>query len=300
MNLEEKIYYYMQDAKRYKLMGNAPFQMWYQKNFPNSMMSVEDVENLIDSLAFWYEIKYPNKDIQKEANDFSSTLTYPEFYKRFVFLYPFLNGDYEANNYNMYMHPSYKRVQNGYSKIQDEKNGMLVIPLINETNKWQSTRIFMSKEGLVEKKANLENLSPLLLETDDQVFSKFLKDVFKEEECLPLQDFYNRALKIESPYNLTPIKTILESHEIRYQLRETVFALAAEKMLFNRKSTPEENYLRVRNFARDLQDYYWDTLVTPKSVKKYYGEKLKYIETKKKTVQDSKEKEHTLQKKRGM
>ena len=77
MTIEEANEFYKNDQNLYNVEKNKDFLKWLKKQVKsgyNPYLSTKQIQQLIDYIALWYEIKYPERELQKDEG-----IMYPDF-----------------------------------------------------------------------------------------------------------------------------------------------------------------------------------------------------------------------------
>ena len=79
MTIAEANVFYNMDKEKYNLSTNKEFLKWYSdqcKNGYSACIEINEMQELIDNIVIWYEIKYPNREFEMlkgtRFNDFEN------------------------------------------------------------------------------------------------------------------------------------------------------------------------------------------------------------------------------------
>jgi len=68
MTLGQAKRFYEQDLKKYQLENNEEFLTWLKKSIDegyNCFLDLEQIQELINYISYWYEMKYPERELEK-------------------------------------------------------------------------------------------------------------------------------------------------------------------------------------------------------------------------------------------
>lgn len=286
MTYQEIDYFFKQDKKKYDLKSNVYFLKWYKNTILYQIFSIGELQYLVDFLSDWYKLKYPNQNPNEKIEDISKYLTHEQMlYRLNSKYYSFLDGYYRTGNWCA-VQSDYSVDKQGNIIKNDKDNGMIGISILkkNENRNFNGT-IFSSMDGIVNKKQIIA-FKPFYFDENkmtklDENFEPFIKSIFKQDNYLTLEEFYERAIKKQSDYDFKYVKRTIERHELDWKLRELIFAWTLEKMIFDEESIPEESIKRALHFVKDIKKEYWDTNITEQMVLEYYDKLLENIKKEK-------------------
>ena len=67
MTISEAEKFYKKDQKKYDISKNKELLTWLKiaiKNGYHSFMDIENLQDLIDNIVYWYEMKYPDRELE--------------------------------------------------------------------------------------------------------------------------------------------------------------------------------------------------------------------------------------------
>ena len=70
MTIAQNERFYEQDPKKYDISKNKEFLNWLKESIKNgyhSFIDIECLQELIDNIVYWYETKYPERELPEEA-----------------------------------------------------------------------------------------------------------------------------------------------------------------------------------------------------------------------------------------
>ena len=286
MTYQEADYFFSQDKKKYILKDNKKFLKWYKESIKYQLFSISELQYLIDFFFNWYKMKYPNKNDYYELEDISKYLTHEQMLLRLnPKYYNFLDNTYRTGS-GLAITSLYKYSKEGDVIENTENKGMIAISIShNKIKTYRLGNIFCSIDGIVNKEQIIGS-EPVYYDEHknvitDEKFESMILSIFQEEDYLSLQDFYDRAIEKKSNYDFTEVKKTIELHKNEWKLRELIFSWVIEKIIFDKKSNPEESIERSLHFIEDIKNEYWNIHITEEIVQEYYNKILENVEKEK-------------------
>ncbi|MBR3660525.1 MAG: hypothetical protein IKN63_01290 [Bacilli bacterium] len=242
MTIKEAHNFYTQDEMRYDIMTNKEFLLWYNNLINNgyiSYMNTLDIQELINNLVNWYEIKYPEKEFEKDNG-----INYPD-YKNLDNLAKYMTFDqllYRLSNKEISILKCPYRTGCGgfYYNKELEKDVPCSLVYFNRINTSEERPLFYrdtynfeidSLTGKVIYKLNL----PKELRNDNY----------------NIEDLYKK-LKSLDEYNLKEIEKCLKHKKYDELLRNKILELTVLKILYSKNTIPEYGYKRARIFIDEF------------------------------------------------
>lgn len=230
-----------QDEKKYMLDNNTEFNTWYSEvcssNY-KSFISPFELQDMIDIISEWYEIKYPtnnfincngtsNPDIYGTSNrvqcmDFNSLIN--KLTAKQILL---LNCNYRAK-------------YNGEEAIVNRMNNVVG---------YMSKILFVLSNDQDHSIDIIANSSDGVIDGDFSTFSS-------QNYQLTLNDLVNN-LKHSNPnnYNYQEISNCIINHNIDLELRKKVLSFVSLKLLYSKEYNPNYNYIRASKFIAEFNKY---------------------------------------------
>lgn len=293
MTIKEKENFYKQDNKEYNLTSKEIIKDWindiieiekvnllnvkYPENYIHSLMNaiknvyesikdIKDLQEIIDFLTIWYEIKYPNN------------------------LFEGINTNYKLTNAM-----SYKELLN---RLNDEKEDLMLCNY--RSGGFSSTPVIINKKVISEDSiymiidiknriGNLNNDYNIILNADHKTgllnlrntrLENFVDEKYKEQGFITLEELYNELEKNNEEINYTSLKETILDKKLREKIRKEILELVSLKLLYSKNTIPEYGYERAKKFIDEMNREMNINLTTDKIEKimsKNYSEEKKLI-----------------------
>ena len=246
MTIFEAQNFYKQDLKKYELNKNAEFLNWLNNLIENGYscyISVNELQELINNITYWYEIKYPNRELDYyngmknlNFNDIKSISNVMNIRQLMYRLSPkqlnLIECDYRS--YCGGSSPIYKddklvgfEKSIGMQVTKKEKNDNVYSGYIS-----YFLVIANAKTGIVEMHYDLED---------------YISESVHLEDLLTL---FNEKYKEELDFK--ELKQTIYNHKCDLELRKEVLELAALSLLYSKNTNPEYGYERAKRFINEF------------------------------------------------
>ena len=242
MTIKEANNFYMQDEMKYEINTNKEFLLWYDSLLKDGYipyLKTLDIEEMINKLVTWYEIKYPEKELMinegilysdfKNLDKLSDKMTYEELLYRL------------SNKESSILNCTYRSRSGGFHYNIELKRyiptNLVYIKRIDNSDK--EIELYYNKkypifiEALTGKILNISSLK------------------FEEYYNMNIHDLYN-DLKKDNEYDLSEVKKIIKINNYDKLLRNKILELSALKLLYSKNTTPELGYKRARLFIKEF------------------------------------------------
>lgn len=229
MNSEENEFY-IQNKKEYEVHKNKKLLKWLKscaKSGCHTFESIEELQFIIDYVTNWYEIKYPNIELQNEHLSSSSILS-----KKMT---------YEELNY---------RLSTPFQWIMDCSNYRSAIPTFNEKSELQSKAIITVRDKeTVFRCYNIDfnRYTGKIIDCDDGILSYTIPKNINIEILLTLL----KNDKIEK-IDYSDLERAILLHDLDMELRKKLIRLIALKILYSKNSYPKIGYIRAKLFLGEF------------------------------------------------
>lgn len=266
MTIKEAENFYREDKKEYILTNKTIINNWikeiYEKeklrlkevkypenygyavknmltNINETINDIKKLQELIDFITIWYEIKYSNNFFEIFNNvsyNLMKTMTVDELLERLddeqldIMLCNYRGGtwgkgpviinDKKISDYSIYISMDIKRTINGlncdsYASLNaDEKTGL----------------ISLGYTGL----------------------EKYINKKYTKKGYITLEELYNELEKTDNGVDYTKIKKIILDKKLREKIRKEILELTALKILYSRNTIPEYGYERAKKFINEM------------------------------------------------
>lgn len=226
--------FYQLDKKEYILENNLEFMKWYScfvKEGFQSILNLEQMQNLIEEIANFFEIKYPNRMLEKII--YGVNIRLDDSFKD-VFMISKL-FDINQLKYRLH-HDKVQFLECSYGNVislEKEKKHLFDLDKV-------SIRVF--SDGTLDK-FDLEFLQ----------ISGFLEDISGIDR---IENLFGRLESIPTDINYSELKKWIEYHRNCIFLRNRVLALVPLKLLYSESSNPDFGYFRAKSFVRMFNKEY--------------------------------------------
>lgn len=244
MTIQELTNFYKQDNNLYELNTNENFLKYLNtkiKKGYNFNFTIEELQELIDYIVNWYEIKYPEKELAYyngiKNSKFSDIKSLSKAMNIDQLLYrltsnqlKLLESGYQANG--SYQIPIENKEKTTY-KIQT----IVLITRKNLTNYSNDLSYFFLK---------IDYLTGRVLDIDelDEYISP--KNLNLEQLYLILKNKFNQE------FDLSNIENCIKNHEFTIELRDKILQLTALKLLYSKNTIPLYGYIRTKRFISEF------------------------------------------------
>lgn len=236
--------FYEQDSKKYEVLKNKEFLSWLKNSVKNGyhpFIDIEGLQNLIDDITNWYEIKYPEREME-----FYEGIGYFDFenVKSLSKLMNIKQLMYRLPREQLYlMECDYRSTGGCIKSIYDDNNeiiGQRAILFMNIYRKNVESSIVPNfllhadtDSGKVEIDYNLKDY----VDADSIILDELL-NLFKE--------------KYSEEFSFTELEKCVYNHKCDVELRNKVLQLVALKLLYSRRTIPERGYERAKRFINEF------------------------------------------------
>ena len=259
MTIAQAERFYGQDTKDYEIEKNKDFLTWLKtsiKDGYNCFIKTEELQDLIDSIVNWYEIKYPERELE-----YFEGISYMDFQdirrisdvmdiRQLLFRLPhnqlcLMECGYRAKGWGQ--HPIYENGKKVGWKAQiymciNRKNEEECSPLLGKIPYFLLHADYMT--GEVSNDYALEEY----LDSEEKLNLDELLLIFKE--------------KYTDELDFTELKESVYNHNCDMELRHRILQLVALKLLYSRNTIPERGYERAKRFINEFNKKLGLTLST--------------------------------------
>lgn len=266
MTIKEAENFYREDKKEYILTNKTIINNWikeiYEKeklrlkevkysenygyavknmltNINETINDIKKLQELIDFITIWYEIKYSNNFFETFNNvsyNLMKTMTVDELLERL---------DDEQLDIMLCNYRS-----GGYSSIPVIINGKT----ISENSIYMSIDIKKSINGLNQDSYATLNADEKtgLLSLGYTGLEKYINKKYTKKGYITLEELYNELEKTDNGVDYTKIKKIILDKKLREKMRKEILELTALKILYSRNTIPEYGYERAKKIINEM------------------------------------------------
>ena len=249
MTIAQTERFYEQDTKDYEIEKNKDFLNWLKASIKDGyhcFIKTEELQELIDSIVNWYEIKYPERELEyfegtrhmnfQDIRRISDAMDI----RQLLFRLPhnqlcLMECGYRAKGWGQ--HPIYE-------------NGKEI--------SWKA-QIFMSINRKNEEESDsLLGKAPYFLLRADHMTGEVsndyeLEEYLDSEENLNLDELLSIFKeKYTDELDFTELKESVYDHNCDIELRHRILQLVALKLLYSRNTIPERGYERSKRFINEF------------------------------------------------
>ena len=249
MTITEAKRFYEKDTKDYEIEKNKDFLTWLKTSIKNGyhcFMKTEELQELIDSVVNWYEIKYPERELEyfegtrhmafQDIRRISDVMDI----RQLLFRLP--------HNQLCLMECGYRA--KGWGQHLIYENGKEI--------GWEA-QIFMriSRKNKEESDSWLGKAPYFLLHADHmtgEVSNNYeLEEYLDSEENLNLDELLSIFKeKYTDELDFTELTESVYDHNCDMELRHRILQLVALKLLYSRNTIPERGYERAKRFINEF------------------------------------------------
>jgi len=250
MTIAQAERFYEQNKKKYDISKNKELLNWLNeaiKNGYHPFIDIEYLQELIDNIAYWYETKYPEREMEfyegtRYVNfEDMETLSKVMNIKQLMYRLP--------HKQLCLMECNYRSNGGGIRNIYNDKGEIV----------GHKTTLFMSI-----KRKNIEynpfsinsKLPDFLLHADtdsgqikvDYNLEEYIsnKKITLDELLIVFKEKYNDEL------DFTKLEECIYDHNCDIELRRRILQLVALKLLYSDRTIPERGYERAKRFINEF------------------------------------------------
>ena len=249
MTIAQAERFYEQDTKDYEIEKNKDFLTWLKTSIKDGyhcFIKTEELQELIDSIVNWYEIKYPERELEyfegtrhmnfQDIRRISDVMDI----RQLLFRLPhnqlcLMECGYRAKGWGQ--HPIY---ENG-KKIGWEAQIFMCISRKNkeESDSWlgKAPYFLLYADHMTGEVSNNYELEEYL-DSEENLNLDELLSIFKE--------------KYTDELDFTELKESVYDHNCDMELRHRILQLVALKLLYSRNTIPERGYERSKRFINEF------------------------------------------------
>lgn len=249
MTIAQAERFYKQDIEDYEIEKNKDFLSWLKtliRGGYHCFIKIEELQELIDNIVNWYEIKYPEKELEyfegirdmyfQDIRRISDVMDI----RQLLFRLPhnqlcLMKCGYRAKGWGQY--PIYENGKEIDLKVQifmkiNKKNKEECNPWHGETTYFLLHADYMTGEVL--KDYNLEDY----IDNEENISLDELLSVFNE--------------KYSNELDFIELKESVYDHNCDMELRHRILQLVALKLLYSKNTIPERGYERAKRFINEF------------------------------------------------
>ena len=246
MTIAQARKFYEQDQREYNLEENKEFLSWFKDKIKNDyypFIEIEELQELINNITYWYEIKYPEREFEFEEGiknlDFKSITPLSKSMNIYQLTYRLsddqlclINGEYRSNCGGI------RNIYNGGSKVVDQK-AVLYIVIKQINNNYNANGI--NNNLIICAYPNGEVI------INDSLKKYVDKERINLDELLSLfEEKYSHNL------DFSVLKADVDDHNCDLELRKRILQLIALKLLYSQNTTPGRGYKRAKKFIDEF------------------------------------------------
>ena len=256
MTIAEAERFYKADKKKYNILDNKEFLKWFNeiiKKGYHSYMDLEELQSLIDHITYWYEIKYPERELEKQEGiihmDFEDIERISKHMDFRQLLYRLPHKEL------LLMESEYRSTGGGLQAKYDEKGNKI----------GEKTVLFMSLKNKAFDPFDYDSLSEVFVTADTKTGmiepTYFFQETFTKDE-VDLRALYSVLKDVLPEIDTTNLEQCLYDHSCDIELRNRILELAALKMVYSSNTIPERGYERAKRFIGEVNKKLDLTLTT--------------------------------------
>lgn len=225
--------FYTEDLERYNISKNVNFLIWkkfiIKKNNYIEFIDNKELQDLIDRIATWYELKYPESNILAEEEN----------------IYPTCESfSFEQLKYRL-SYNQFKLLQCPYRELA---NVVINSPMDNVNFK-----IYISLPAKDENNEDFiilaDKATGKVIIRENSILSKYVK-----KHSILIDDLYDILIKENVKFDNKALLQAINLNKLDKELRNKVLNLAALKLLYSKNTTPYAGYERARKFIDEFNN----------------------------------------------
>ncbi len=245
MTKDELKNFYNNDLKKYDLKENTYFKVMFNRLLEegyNLFIGLDEMQDLIDRLTFWYEIKYPEREFDfydgKIVQDFAFKKELSDlmdinqlFFRLTDNQIKFLKGNYRSKIEKEY--PIYEEGK----KIGVSKKVYFKINRNSNDKYYSKHKDFIISADAISGKVDSDYETLKYIDNDDITLNDLFQ-VFSENyaDCLDFQE----------------LEQALKNNYVDNYLRDDILNFVALRLLYSKKTVPERGYKRAIRFMDEF------------------------------------------------
>ena len=248
MTISEAKEFYKKDNKKYEIKKNKEFLSWFKKaliNDYNYYIEPEELQELINNIANWYEIKYPERELEyyngikhtnfQDIKKISNVMTIRQLLYRLPHKQLCLmECGYRAKSY--IQQTIYKD-----NEIIGYKPQILI--KVNKKSKKEYDNVFEELPWFMVK---ADYYTGKIIK-DDEIEKYTNKTEIKLDELLVI---FNKNYRTELDF--IELEKSINNHNYDIELRNRILQMVALKLLYSKNTIPERGYERSKRFINEF------------------------------------------------
>lgn len=249
MTFKEAENFYKQDEKKYDIENNKEFLKWFKDSIKKGyhyFNDIEDLQQLIDNITTWYEMKYPERELE-----FYEGVRYFNF-KNMLPLSRYMNIEqllYRLPHDQLLLLECSYRAGAGYHCFYNVNGEKTCVDMIGISIYKKDNFDGYCEEYHVKSQQFLLSAEEKTGKVDvDTTLKKYVNnDSINLEEVLDLfKTKYNDILDFKE------LEDCIYDHNCDFELRNKILQLVALKLLYSSKTIPERGYIRATRFIDEF------------------------------------------------
>jgi len=234
MTIQEVENFYKEDNYKYIIKNNNEFLNFYKcllEDGYKPYLNYEDMQEFINKIANWYEVKYPDKLL--EEKDDNIYLDKMDSYHLKMYL---------NNKLASILDVPYRSKFGGNRQVGNNWEPFIAIRLpIKESN----------KEKVIYKE--LEDLIVYVNPYTGIVYKNYMLEDYNIKNEIYIDELLNRFKNTN--LDLKELELIIKLHKEDIILRNELLSLIPYKLLYSKNTSPELGYERAKKYIFDINKY---------------------------------------------
>ena len=252
MTITQSERFYEQNRKKYDISKNKELLTWLKraiKNGYHAFIDIENLQELIDNIVYWYEMKYPEREMEfyEGTRYFNSenmeTLSNVMDIKQLMYRLPhkqlcLIQCNYRSNVVGT------KIIYNDKGEIARHKTTL---------------SMQIDRKGVKYDPFSMSSKSPNFLLYADTDNGKVdvdynLKDYTNNESITLDELLVLFKEKYSNELEFTKLEEWIYDHNCDVELRRRILQLIALKLLYSSRTIPERGYERAKRFINEFNE----------------------------------------------
>lgn len=252
MTIAQAKRFWKQDAKKYNISKNKEFLIWLKEKIKNgyhSFIDIKQLQELIDNIVSWYEMKYPEREMEFYEGtryfNFENMQTLSEMMdiKQLMYRLPYeqlclVECDYRSNGGVI------RNTYNNKGEVVVEKT--ILFMKINRKSVEYNPFLIFSKLPDFLLHADTDN-GKVYVDNDLKEYIN-VDNITLDELLILFKEKYTDEL------SFAKLEECIYDHNCDIELRRRILQLVALKLLYSNRTIPGRGYERARKFINEFNE----------------------------------------------
>lgn len=249
MTIAQAERFYKQDTKKYDISKNKELLTWLKKAIKkgyHSFIDVEYIQELIDNIVYWYEMKYPERELELSEGTIYRNFEDIENLSKVMDLKQLM---YRLPHKQLCLMECNYRSKGGSIRYVYNDKG-------EKVGQKKILYIRIDRKGIEYNPFSCSKLPDFLLHADPDSgkvdVDYNLKDYFSVDDITLDELLVLFKEKYTDELGFTELEECIYDHNCDVELRRIVLQLVALKLLYSNRTIPERGYKRATRFINEF------------------------------------------------